>query len=132
MTFEEIRTILVEIEATLNNRPLTYIYDEEEGVSYPLTPASLIYGRQITTTHNESQYEIVSTNKSQTRCAKYQATVLKNFTDQWRNKYLLSIRESSRVQDCGSNVINVGDVVILENENASRIYWKLAKVENLL
>ena len=64
LTFEEIRTILVEIEATLNNRSLTYIYDDEEGVSYPLTPASLIYGRRITTTPNESQYEIVSTNKS--------------------------------------------------------------------
>ena len=97
LTFEEIRTILVEVEATFNNRPLTHIYGDEEGVSYPLTPASLIYRRQITTTPNESQYEIVSTNKSLTRRAKYQAAVLKKFTDQWRNEYLLSIRESSRV-----------------------------------
>jgi hypothetical protein len=38
LTFEELRTILVEIEATLNNRPLTFIYDDEQGISYPLTP----------------------------------------------------------------------------------------------
>ena len=43
LTFEELRTLVVEIEATLNNRPLTYIYDDEEGLSYPLTPADLIY-----------------------------------------------------------------------------------------
>ena len=49
LTFEELRTLVVEIEATLNNRPLTYIYDDEEGLSYPLTPADLIYGRQIAT-----------------------------------------------------------------------------------
>ena len=132
LTFEELRTILVEIEVTLNNRPLTYVYDREQGVSFPLTPASLIYGRRIATTPNESQYEIVSTNKSLTRRAKYQSRVLKNFTDQWRKEYLLSIRESSRVQNNKSNVINVGDIVILKNENTSRMYWKLARVENLL
>ena len=43
LTFKELRTLVVEIEATLNNRPLTYIYDDEEGLSYPLTPADLIY-----------------------------------------------------------------------------------------
>ena len=132
LTFEELRTILVEIEATLNNRPLTYVYDDEQGVSFPLTPANLIYGRRIETTPNESQYEIVSTNKSLTRRAKYQSRVLKNFKDQWRKEYLLSIRESLRVQNNKSNIINVGDIVILKNENTSRMYWKLARVENLL
>ena len=131
LTFKELRTTLVEIEATLNNRPLTYVYDDEQGVSFPLTPASLIYVRRIATTPNESQYEIVSTTKSLTRCAKYQSSVLKNFTDQWRKEYLLSIRESSRVQNNKSNIINVGNIVILKNENTSRMYWKLARVENL-
>jgi hypothetical protein len=44
-----------------------HVYDHEQGVSYPLTPASLIYGRRIATTPNESHYEIVSTNKSLTK-----------------------------------------------------------------
>jgi len=42
--FDELVTIVAEIEATLNNRPLTYVQDDQEGVSYALTPASLIYG----------------------------------------------------------------------------------------
>jgi UDP-3-O-[3-hydroxymyristoyl] glucosamine N-acyltransferase len=111
---------------------LTYVYDDEQGVSYPLTPASLIYRRRIATTPNESHYEIVSTNKSLTRRAKYQARVLNNFTDQWKKEYFLNIRESSRVQNNSSNVVKAGDIVILKNEKTSRIYWKLAKVENLL
>ena len=32
LTFEELCTLVVEIEATMNNRPLTYIYDDEEGL----------------------------------------------------------------------------------------------------
>lgn len=55
------QTLLVEIECTLNNRPLTYLYDEIEGVSQPLTPADLIYGRQIVKTGNSHYFEVIST-----------------------------------------------------------------------
>ena len=75
LTFEELRTILVEVEATLNNRPLTYMYDDEEGVSYPLTPADLIYGRRISSTVNDKHFEIVSTNQSLTKRAKYHPVI---------------------------------------------------------
>ena len=47
LSFGELHTLLVEIEATLNNRPLTFVYDDEQSVSHALTPSHLIYGRQI-------------------------------------------------------------------------------------
>ena len=67
LTFEEMRTLLVEIECTLNNRPLTYLYDEIEGVSQPLTPADLIYSRQIVETANSRHFEVISTAQSLTK-----------------------------------------------------------------
>lgn len=67
LTFEEMRTLLVEIECTLNNRPLIYLYDEIEGVSQPLTPADLIYGRQIVETANDHHFEVISTAQSLTK-----------------------------------------------------------------
>ena len=44
VSFMELSTILVEIEAVINSRPLTYIYDDTEGVSFPLTPSHLLNG----------------------------------------------------------------------------------------
>ena len=133
LSFEEMRTLLVEIESTLNNRPITYVYDDEEGVSYPLTPSCLIYGRRVTTTPNENQYEIVSTNESLTKRAKHHRKLLNEFAKQWRREYLLSILESARA---GSNevkdVITVGQIVILKNEATKRMIWRLAKVEELI
>ena len=42
LTFEELETVLTEIEAVLNSRPFTYSYDE---LSEPLTPSMLVTGK---------------------------------------------------------------------------------------
>ena len=81
MNFESLRTLLIETEATINNRPLTYIEDDEEGVSYPLTPSHLIYGRRIASEPSDRQFEIVSTHKSLTKRAQYHKRLLEQFTN---------------------------------------------------
>ena len=63
LSFKEMRTVSIEIEGTLNNRPLTYLYDDEQGISYPLTPSSLIYGRAIAITPNDKQLKSVAHTK---------------------------------------------------------------------
>ena len=45
LTFDELNTVLVEVEGTLNSRPLTDAFEELEGEV--LTPSHLIYGRAI-------------------------------------------------------------------------------------
>ena len=47
LTFNELRTVLVEVEANLNSRPLTYEYEEVS--SEVVTPSHLVYGRRILT-----------------------------------------------------------------------------------
>ena len=70
LKFEELLTLLIEIESVINSRPLTFIYDDQEGVSYALTPAHLIYGRRLATSPSASHIEVVSTNKTLTRRSK--------------------------------------------------------------
>ena len=56
----------MEIEGILNNCPLTYLYDDSEGISQPLTPINLIYGRQIMGTANGWHFEVIGTAQSLT------------------------------------------------------------------
>ncbi|CAB4038011.1 Hypothetical predicted protein, partial [Paramuricea clavata] len=78
-------------------------------------------------------YEIISTNQSLTKRAKYHQHILNQFIKQWRTEYLLSLRESFKSIRPNSNVqMAVGDMVILRNDNSRRTFWKLAKVEMLL
>ena len=135
LTFEELRTILVEIEAVLNNRPLTYVYNDDNRVSYPLTPSQLIYGRQLTTTADGRQFEIISTYQSLTKRAQHHTRLLSKFALQWSREYLLSLREQYQMSGARRNnqtVLKKGDVALLRKEGTACCLWKLAKVTQLL
>ena len=137
LTFEELRTLVVEVEGTINNRPLTYVYDDVEGVSQPLTPAHLIYGRQIVKTPSERQFEISNVNKSLTRRARHQFKVLNDFTRQWQREYLLGLREHANCHSKGKNqprhsIIKPGDIVVMKDDLTHRSWWKLARIVELI
>ena len=74
LTFDELRTILVEIEGVINARLITYLYDDEDSISYPLTLSDLIYGRRSTSTPNVSHQEIISTCHSFNNVEDYDIT----------------------------------------------------------
>ena len=133
LTFDELNTLLIEIEAIINSRPLTFVYDDCEGISYALTPSHLLYGNRLAITPSASHHEVVSTNKTLTRRAKNHQRILNQLVSRWRKEYLLSLREYRGVQlKRQGPSIKVGDVVILKDENTVRNFWKLAKVIELL
>ena len=86
-------TLLVEIESVVNSRPLTYVEDDQDRLSYTLSPSHLINGRRVTNTSNDSHFEVISTNESLTRRARHHRHLLRQFTGQCRKTYLLSLRE---------------------------------------
>ena len=51
ITLPQLETIMVEIEAILNNRPLTYVSSDISDPE-PLTPSHLLYGRRIQSVPN--------------------------------------------------------------------------------
>ena len=73
LTFEELRTILTEVELwkVELSHPLTYVYDDTDGISYYLSSAQIIYGRRISAKRNDERFDIVSTYESLTRKAKH-------------------------------------------------------------
>lgn len=134
LSFDELHTLLIEVEGCLNARPLTYIYDDCEGVSSPLSPSHLIYGRKLTKTPNSEHFEIVSTNESLTKRIKYHRRLLAEFTKQWSKEYLTSLREHAKVVNTPliTPTVAVGDIVFLKDKGTAKCWWKLARVVELI
>ena len=53
LTYEELLTVLTEVEGVLNSRPLTYIHPEV--TDNPLTPSHLVIGRRLATLPDNAQ-----------------------------------------------------------------------------
>ena len=45
LTYEELHTLVVEVEAIINSRPLTYVADDQDGVTECSSPSHLINGQ---------------------------------------------------------------------------------------
>ena len=110
--FDELNTLLVELESVIKSSPLTYIYDDTEGVTYPLMTSQLVYGRNVTLAPNESYLAVVSTYETLTKCLTYHRQLLSEFSDRWANEYLPSLCEIVNRNECKENSVSLGDIVI--------------------
>ena len=134
LDYDELLTVLVEIEGIINARPITYVYDDEESVSYALSPSQLINGRRICSRPNSQHYEIVSTNASLTKRARRHKHILCQFTTRWRKEYLRNLRENAQVNGKRQKTeqLKEGDIVIVKNDKTNRNFWRLGKIDELI
>ena len=131
LSFDELVTILTEIEAEINSRPLTYVYDDSEGITYPLTPSQLVNGRDVNLSPNYAYSDIVSTQETLTRRSKYHRKILTEFAKKWKNEYLPSFREIANRNKDKETALSIGELVIVNNEQTKRSFWKIGKIIEL-
>ena len=90
LTFDELLTTLVEVEGTLNSRPLTYAYDEVG--SEPLTPSHLMVGSRLMSMPNGEVSDESDENYSNRRF-QYLRVKKRHFWNRCRTEYLADLRE---------------------------------------
>ena len=139
VTLSALQTLIVEIEAHLNNRPLTYV-SSDLNEPEPLTPSHLLYARMINPLphpiieHDDITDEDYSTGHTLhcklSKRAKMQAMLLQHFWKRWKNEYLTSLRETHTANGTKKETIKVGDVVIV-HDDTPRLNWRLAIIKEL-
>jgi len=139
ISLSTLRTIVIEIEAVLNDRPLTYISTDLNDPE-PLCPSHLLYGwRIIALPYSYASKEDISdpdytpytapiAHESFTR----QAQILKHFEVRWKQKYLTALRELYKVKGTDAlQTIKTGDVVLI-HDDSPRTNWKMAVIQRLI
>ncbi|XP_071133960.1 uncharacterized protein [Mytilus edulis] len=136
VSLDVLNTTVIEVEAILNDRPLTYIstdpIDED-----PLTPSHLLYGRQIVSLPYPSNQHVDEnlvqdfTHSSSNKLYTVQCQIIKHFWCRWKKEYLTALREFHRINGNNEQDIKVGDIVQIYDETP-RINWQLAIIKELV
>lgn len=121
LNFEEFSTVLAEIEAVLNSRPLFVTPSDDQEV---ITPAHYLIGRPLTAIP-EPSYEDIKAN----RLDRWQHLQMlrEHFWRAWSRDYLSSLQPRKKNQKHVSN-IKPGMIVLLHNKNLPPLQWKLALI----
>ena len=129
LSYDELVTVICEIENSINSRPLTYL--AVENYQTPLSSYHLLYGRNIND-RNEPLNNIETNQTSAIVRVKHLQTVSEHLSEQ----YLLSLREKhSYVKNKTSSqcYLKEGDVVLIkENNSTSRLSWKKGVIKKLI
>ncbi|XP_013194101.2 uncharacterized protein LOC106137743 [Amyelois transitella] len=123
LTFEEFSTVLVQIEAVLNSRPLSPMSTDPQDFT-PLSPAHFLLGRPLTAPACEDVTEI-STN----RLTRYQRVeqIRQHFWSRWAKEYVSELQaRTKRTKD--DTPLKPGMLVVIKDDNLPPLKWHLGRI----
>ncbi len=125
LSYDELETVLIEAEATLNSRPLDSNISTEPDSPELLTPGHFLIGRPLLSLPPTSV-----NNSDRPLLLKRWAYIRRLTTDlwkKWKSTYVQAINARSKWTSYRRN-FQVGDIVLLKDEMIRERTWPLAKV----
>ena len=126
LTMEEFSTLLTQIEAILNSRPISPMSSDPNDDA-PLSPGHFLIGSQLTALPERSysrkrislpkRFELVR-------------TLTEQFWNRWSREYLSNLQPLTKWRDT-TDASKAGDVVLIMEDNVPPLQWPRAKIEDL-
>ena len=126
LTYEEFSTLLTQVEAMLNSRPLEPLSDDPDDIS-TLTPAHFLIGQPLSSLPEPSVEHSSISPSARWRLIQQQT---QRFWTQWSSHYLQRQLSISKWHH-PSNEIKVGSLVLITDERFPPSKWPLARVITL-
>ncbi|XP_011880968.1 PREDICTED: uncharacterized protein LOC105569255 [Vollenhovia emeryi] len=126
LKYQELNTVLIQIEAVLNSRPLTPLSNDPNDFN-ALTPAHFLIGCPITT-YPEPSLKELQTN----RLSRWQRVeqLRQHFWQRWVKEYLHNCQSRVKWNE-KTDPIKVGQMVILKEDNLPPLCWSLGRIEQV-
>ncbi|XP_011858303.1 PREDICTED: uncharacterized protein LOC105555871, partial [Vollenhovia emeryi] len=128
VTFEEFYTLLTEIEAILNSRPLTPMSSDPNDFS-ALTPGHFLIGSSLTAI---PQVDLQDTASN--RLTRYQLLIklLQHFWSRWSREVLSQMQPRNKWKSCNlTDSLKPDTLVILRDDRLPPLQWKLGRITEI-
>ncbi|XP_050677701.1 uncharacterized protein LOC126974279 [Leptidea sinapis] len=127
LTYEELSTCLIQIEAILNSRPLTPHSTDPSDLSY-LSPAHFLIGRPLTTVPRPQMPDDVNLQ----RLPRYDRieNLRQHFWRRYSNEYV-SILQQRAKWHTGYQDLKPGTMVLVRDSHLPPLLWLLGRVTNV-
>ncbi|GFY23123.1 integrase catalytic domain-containing protein [Trichonephila clavipes] len=124
LTFEEFSTLLTQVEAILNSRPLVSLdCDNDPDSLNILTPSHFLIGEVITSSPEHTNDDKLSLRSRWDIVQKMKL----GFWRKWKMDYLSNLQNRTKWKSPNHN-IKVGEIVIIKEDNIPPATWPLGKV----
>jgi hypothetical protein len=126
LTYEEMHTVLTQIEACLNSRPLTPISNDPNDL-IALSPSHFLIGDLLTAPveHDVTPLPINRLSRWQ-----YVEQLRQHFWKRWSVDYLTQLQPRRKWNQRLPN-IEVGELAVIKEDNSPPLQWRLARVVRL-
>lgn len=124
LSFEDLSTVLVQIEASMNSRPLVPLSEDPNDIT-ALTPAHFLIGGS-TRSLPEIDWHRTPLNRLVDHYQRLQG-IYQQFWHHWRTEYLQELQRDTKT--CHPNTdIQPGRLVVLTDEHQIPVKWPLARI----
>lgn len=127
LNFEEFCTVLIQIEAILNSRPLCPLTSDSNDPD-SLTPAHFLIGKTLTSIPEQDV-----TNTKENRLNKYQKLqqIIQHFWSRWNKEYISELQTRVKWKKNIQELLKIGSLVIIKQDNVPPLKWNLGRVVQL-
>jgi hypothetical protein len=126
VTYDVLCTLLAEIEACLNSRPLCALSNDPHNITY-LFPGHFLIGKPPTQLLS-ADYTNAKYNRH-SRWQSYQQR-LQHFWQRWSSDYLHELQQRQSWHRISPN-LQPGDVVLLKEDNTTQLNWPNAIITDV-
>ena len=123
LTHEVLSTLMAEVTAIVNNRPLTPVSEDPEAPEI-LTPFTLLTQKSTALTGTPGRFTSEDLHAAQWRQVQYLANI---FWSRWRREFLHLLQTRRKWQHDQPN-LREGDLVLLRSKEIVRNMWPLARI----
>lgn len=127
LTYEQLVTLLSQIEAILNSRPM-YPLTDDPGDMQALTPAHFLVGEPLVL---PLPFDVpTQSNATGVKLWRERQTMLKNIWVRWENEFLTSLQQRKKWRKEKEN-FRIGQLVVIKSENHPPSQWALGRISQV-